>query len=558
MEIVLENKNELIADGGILDSFKSDIIRIILRPTQYYGNFIIEGSHPDYLRDWIERDKMMKKIWFTFLEMEPISHEKRDLLNNDIPFFYSYPGSTSLMSGEGVEIKAYQKKSSLDFVKERIEGININIISEQKLFIDTSIQGKGHDNFDSLNTIKCDMENVQSYNKNLVFLEAISIGDWLIDTGIYGDFNDVTWTTLDINYFNQWEISNSGNGLYNGLSGILMFSVYLYKTTKETRFKVLSDQIVNSILLTKVNNLNFKSAFFGHTSSIYALLHYKKVIGTENPKVDEYIGLVVKMLEQNIEKEELLDLLGGSSGIILVLVNLYESTKDINVLNLAIKYGHHLLNHSVRLSEGIAWKSSDNEKLLLGGLSHGTSGIACALFKLYEHTSLEEFKYVAEEAIKYDKSLMNKEKENWCDLRNNQYNSHHWCNGSAGIGISRILLNQYLSEETTVNEEIKLALETTLKNGLGHTHSLCHGDLGASELYCLAYEEFKDEKHLEISKKIVMKVIEEKQKNEKFLTGLTNHVQIPGMFLGLSGIGYQFLRVMFPCDVPSILTLENI
>lgn len=556
MDIVLENKSELLADGGILDSFKSDIIRIILRPTQYYGNFIIESTHPDYLRNWIERDKMMEKIWFTFLEMEPIPHEKNDLLNNDIPFFYSYPGSTSLMSGEGIEIKEYQKKSSLDFVKERIEAIDQKVILEQRLFIKSSIQGKGHDDFDKLDTVKCDIDNVPAYDEDMVLNEVVSIGDWLIETGIYGDFNDVTWITLDINYFDQWEVSKSGNGLYNGLSGILMFTVYLYNTTKEERFKLLSDQVVNTILLTKINNLDFKSAFFGHTSSIYALSHYKKVMDKQDSKIDEHIGLVLKMLERNIEKEEFYDLLGGSSGIIIVLLNLYEETKDASVLNLAVKYGKNLLAKKIQVNEGTAWASSDSDKLLLGGLSHGTSGIAWALFKLYEHTNMIDFKYVAEDAIKYDQSLMNKEEKNWCDLRNEEYHSHHWCNGSAGIGISRLLLNHHLVSNMKVKEEIELALETTLRNGLGHTHSLCHGDLGASELFCLAYEKSIGNQYLDVSRKIAMKVIVEKQKNEKFLTGLTNHVQIPGMFLGLSGIGYQLLRIMKPQDTPSILTLE--
>lgn len=190
-------------------------------------------------------------------------------------------------------------------------------------------------------------------NTDLFIKEAIAIGDKIINQAIYGEDGDVTWISLDINYFGQWDVSVLGKGLYNGLSGLLIFSTYLYEMTKEERFKVLANKISVTIIKTPTFSNDFKSAFFGQASIIYALGHYIKIFGS-NEKIESYIFEKVQFLGQNIENEKYLDLLGGSAGIIQVLLNVCDQFGFAESLEIAKLYGNHLLKNQQITENGVA------------------------------------------------------------------------------------------------------------------------------------------------------------------------------------------------------------
>ena len=49
---LLENHQaELLAAGGLIDRFGDDDVRVVLRGSNHYGELLVEGSHPDVLRD---------------------------------------------------------------------------------------------------------------------------------------------------------------------------------------------------------------------------------------------------------------------------------------------------------------------------------------------------------------------------------------------------------------------------------------------------------------------------------------------------------------------------
>jgi type 2 lantibiotic biosynthesis protein LanM len=553
-KIILKNKNMLTNEDGILSQFKQDIIRVILRGTQYYGNFILESTHPDYLRDWIDRDKLMEKLWFTSIDPKVIPYEKYDLLlNNDIPFFYTTPDNHDLISSDGKIIQNYYDQSSFSIVIDRIKNLTEDTILEQINLIEMSIlsqENKGKERINH-NTYKS-LEKLE-INTECFIKEATMIGDKLLKQAIQGESNDVTWISLDINYFAQWEVSVLKEGVYNGLSGILVFTTYLYKVTKEERFKVLSEKICETILMTPIFSGDFQSAFFGQTSIIYALSHYMKVFG-HNERITSYIIERIRISGENVEKNEYFDLLGGSAGIIQVLLNIYDQLKFPEALEYAKRYGNHLVMNQQITKKGGGW-SSPSDPTILGGFSHGTSGIAWSLLRLYKYSHDKKYLKAALKAIEFDRSLFNSKRENWDDLRNKDKESISWCHGAPGIGLSRILYLDYL-HDFHINNEIETALSTTLKKGLGRSHSLCHGDLGNSELFCLAALRLNNHKYLETAREIGMSVIKEKNKQGKFLTGVQNNIELPGLFLGLSGIGLQLLRLADPENVPSVLVLQ--
>ena len=95
------------------------------------------------------------------------------------------------------------------------------------------------------------------------------------------------------------------------------------------------------------------------------------------------------------------------------------------------------------------------------------------------------FQIAALNALSYERSLFSAAARNWPDLRDHKLLGLAvsdkkenfmvaWCHGSPGIGFSRLKSLGDL-DNSEIREEIDTALVTTLEQGFGHDHSLCHG-----------------------------------------------------------------------------------
>ncbi|MCY9020607.1 type 2 lantipeptide synthetase LanM family protein [Priestia megaterium] len=558
--IIIENKGDLLVEHGPLTSFKDVEIRIVNRPTQYYGNFLLEANHPNYMKDWLDKEKLLDRLWFTVLDRRPIPYEIESLAEGDIPMFVTKPSSYDLVSSNDDIISNYYEKTSYDACIEKIQNFSIEDINKQVKWIEASLitnnpkHEKIQETYNVGNYIKTYREKLDTEK---MINEAKKIGDNLEKSAIYSSYGDVSWIGLETNYYGQWQVSALDKGLYNGLSGIGLFLAYLGKVTNEQKYHDLAKKVERSILLAPVNDKSLISAFYGKASNLYMLSHFNKIYG-ENQERKEYIEKVLSNIQLNVKEDKLFDLLGGSAGTIQILLNLYEQTQNEQALHIAILCGEHLVENKVVTPEGTGWPSVTDPKPL-GGFSHGTSGIAWSLLRLYHFTNNQSFYDIAIDAIKYDQSLFDEDARNWKDLRCSDYNCNEhsatWCHGSAGIGLSRIMYLPFLKKSDII-ADIETGIKTTLEMGMGKSHSLCHGDLGNSELLLQASQALSRPDLYELAQSIGMNVINYYKEHGQYKTGVNGHVELPGMMLGLSGIGYQLLRLATPKVVPSILTLN--
>ncbi|PFF69372.1 type 2 lanthipeptide synthetase LanM family protein [Bacillus thuringiensis] len=556
-QIIFNNKSELLHEDGPIAKFKDTEIRIVVRPTQYYGNFLLEKYHPDYMRDCVELEKLLDRLWFTVLDTRQIPFEKQDLFNGDIPIFTTKPGSRDLFASSGEKIENYFDQPSYEIVVERIKNLTLDSIEEQSKWIEASLSCNIKEKV-IVKEATYLKEELKEIKTDIFIEEAKNIGYRLKEQVIHGSYNDATWVGLGMNYHNQWQVTALDSGLYNGLSGIAMFLGYLGKVSGEEDFNRLAMQTMESILQQPIQEKSFASAFYGQASHLYILSHFDALYG-ENQKWKLYIQNSLNNIEKNVKNDQFYDLLGGSAGIIQVLLNIHEQFNNEQALNIAQKYGDHLIENKIVTERGIGW-SDPSSQIMLGGLSHGTSGIAWSLLRLHKQTSKQKYFETALEAIRYDRSLYNSKNCNWADLRCSQHKSSEfsaaWCHGATGIGLSRLLYLPYI-KDTLLQQEIETAVSTTVDVGMGRSHSLCHGDLGNSELFHVAGNVLGRPEWNRMAHAVGMNAIKEKQEIGKYKTGVGRHIEIPGLFMGLSGIGYQLLRLAKPNQVPSVLTLEK-
>ena len=141
--LLLECRDELLADDGPLVRFANDQVRILLRPTRTYGELLHGSFHPDFLSDALERDRYFDQLW---VGVEPypylarvVSAEREALHGGDIPMFTTSPGSRDLWPNSGVPLKDFFEQSGMTLVQRRLELMGERDLAQQLWFIHASL-----------------------------------------------------------------------------------------------------------------------------------------------------------------------------------------------------------------------------------------------------------------------------------------------------------------------------------------------------------------------------------------------------------------------------------
>ena len=111
-EFLLQNKNEICT--FIKEKFSSSIKRIIFRATFIYDKLMTESYHPRLLSNKLEYESFLnqiKKHSDTQLYKSIFSSEYKDILEGDIPCFFSYITQTGVLNSEG-DMKYYSYPQS--------------------------------------------------------------------------------------------------------------------------------------------------------------------------------------------------------------------------------------------------------------------------------------------------------------------------------------------------------------------------------------------------------------------------------------------------------------
>ena len=339
---------------------------------------------------------------------------------------------------------------------------------------------------------------------------------------------------------NSLEWSALGPDLYGGAAGIALFLHHLAEATGEPIFRQ-----------TALGAISYAIAEAGriepsHRAGFYMGWGGIAVAAARLGRAREAAGLAC-----GIELTEEADVLYGSAGAIAALLHLGSIER-------AVEHGDALLASAERGAGGLSWRTlagSDSEPLAnLTGFSHGTAGIGWALLELFVATGEPRFRDAAESAFGYERACYNPERGNWPDFREGATSySTAWCHGASGIGFSRIRACQILGPEG-YREEADAALATTeaAVAAVDGDFSLCHGIAGNTDLLLFAAQSAGTECMLAAS---VMRAAIARHEGNRlpWPCGLAGTAELPGLMLGIAGIGYFCLRLTDPRRYPSIL-----
>lgn len=563
--LLMDYRAELLA--GPLLNFSQDEIRVIFRSTKTYGNMLKQSFHPDLLRNALDRDRFFDSLWMA-VEYQPyitklLSAERADLLAGDIPLFTSRVDRRDIYTSRGQVIPEFLEESSLESVKKRLQQFSDRDLDQQLWFIQASFAaiplGQIQTGWKSSNLAAS--TTTQATPERLL-MEAKAVGDRLSKLALC-DRKRMNWVGLSLVSEREWQLLSTGIELYNGTTGIALFLAYLGAITKEAHYTDLAKSAVQTVLRQlkqlKKSQQPALGAFTGISSPIYLFSHLA-ALWNDSALLDEAEELL-PLLPSLIEQDKSFDVIGGSAGCISSLLSLYRVRPTAATLATAIECGNHLVAHAQPMSAGVGWLNPAIGEVPLTGFSHGAAGIALSLLELAEACGEDHFRQTALAAMAYERSVFSVEKQNWPDLRHipieirerKENYTTTWCHGAAGIGMARLAYLKY-NDDALIKEEIEIALQTTLNQGFGLNHSLCHGDLGNLELLLLASQMLDNSDCPVQLKRITALVLDSIDKNG-WCTGIPLGLESPGLMSGLAGIGYQLLRLAEPEKVPSVLLL---
>jgi lantibiotic modifying enzyme len=385
---------------------------------------------------------------------------------------------------------------------------------------------------------------------------AMSIAEVISKMRIDGEEGDAGWRFMDTHpRTNRHFLSPMGCGLYNGLGGLAIFYLSLYRATGTTRYLEDAERILCAMAKSHghFSSELTVSAYFGLTSYVYVLVNYQLMTGrrTYQVKVDELLSKLVDV--PHIADD--FDFIQGWCGAVTVLVNLYQLERRETLRPLIERFSQSIQS-AVTLENGLLLFKTTG-KPLWTGFSHGISGALFALGKVWDVTRDPLLAQLIAQWVRAENRLT--VEGYWLDLRENAKSSStiKWCHGDAGILITRRWLIRTMGY--TLDVETRTLLEQDVEHcerhlweqGLGSGYSLCHGDFG--NLMCLLklYRDTDNAQGIARVKRALSQVAHNFF-NEDFLE--ERNVPDLGLMLGITGVGQALLQTV-DSALPDVLSM---
>ena len=538
--------------------------RCILRSTNLYTSILIDLLHPDNLRSKLDQYLYItNKLWtlkYAGKLNETSHYESKCLASGDVPIFSFHPKSTNIKGGDKLSINKYfyqKANDKLEIIGKQLSDADLKL---QHWLIGASLFSK--ESSSEVQYIQLS-ENKEHVSSNL----AAAITENLVELS-FCTHNDYKWYNKSLgNGEKNWYLTTQlEHELFNGSLGSLLYLAYFAKSKNDknmlNRVSKSVDSLISDYTEQSVGNIENIGGFCGVGGILYALSKIHTI--SSSITINNYIGLLDKSINKLIGTDKHYDIMSGSAGCILSLIASYAVFNKRSLINTADKCANHLLGNFIVTDGGGGWPQIGSGDRVVGGFSHGVTGIAYALAQLKKINNQEKYQYYIDQAFDYEDSLYDPTSNNYIDLRagvkshssNSDFSA--WCNGALGIGLARIELlknNIQTHRRKQFESEIPRFLDKIMDNGFNSNDSLCHGNAGALE-YLFQVSTLYPNFYTANDFKRILLTIEKRIFTKGLKNGTYFSLFDPGLMLGSLGIAYQFLRFKHPNEVGNILLLN--
>lgn len=352
--------------------------------------------------------------------------------------------------------------------------------------------------------------------------------------------------------------------LYSGTSGIALFLARLVAATGDPHQRRVLRGATRQIRAQIAEGMTHPIGLYtGALGAGWVLAQIGECLGEED-LIDAGLASMEAAARQKAPHEAL-DLLSGRAGAILALIGMAQQHRRPALIELAEALAAELIEAGQPSAEGLSWPFQAGGGRNLLGLSHGTAGMALALFELAAAASNERYREAARSALRYERHHFDHARGAWPDFRTmpgqppgTPAYPAAWCHGSTGIGLSRLRIRELEPDDALVLPEIDAAIASAIRSlnspaGASGDFSLCHGVTGNSELLLAVGEKFGRPEAFAAAHQIGdLGIARFHEPRCPWACGVPDAGETPSLMLGTAGIGLHYLRLYDPSSSPSI------
>ncbi|MBV8932916.1 MAG: type 2 lantipeptide synthetase LanM [Kutzneria sp.] len=560
-------------DSGPLAGFASCRVRHLFRGTSFYGKILWELGHPDAAQCGMKQDEVINTLWPLDSDDRPAAvgvfqAERHALLTGCIPSFEGAASGVDLVAGRQ-RIDGVFTRSGFELVKQRIADLSTEDLALQREIIRVTLGIPFIPPNARATTSYAPVEVDAPVDRSDVLDMARSIRDALDCSAIRRHSPGVWWLTTN-GHDGKWYsvVPNTSAKFYDGLAGIALFAGYFDLVAGErSRF---ADELERAMVAEVERALDRFSvptlarqrrlgAFDGLWGSVYVAACLGASKGDH--RLLAWARDMAAQLDQGTEHMPGWDVIDGASGVAAL------------TSALALRVGGDTFERAAR--NALETTADRLEPVLRheqipAGMAHGLSGPALAFQRgavLFPHTDSRAAVAVVLEA---ERSQCYWDERGWKDVLlddadnpdTQRGKNESWCRGAVGIGLSRAAIAELIrgqgdgnvskSELRLLADEIELATRVTRPRGFGRNHCLCHGAMGAVELFRAVGT---NPGSADMSTRLFTGAVTA-GRTTGWLTGFPGDLPSPGLMAGMAGIGYGLLRYLEPDSVPNLLILD--
>jgi type 2 lantibiotic biosynthesis protein LanM len=545
---ITAGQRDLVGPQGLLRRFADDEVRVVARATQTYTTLLDESTHPDVLRDPADRDRILRRPaqdprgrtrWERLVDAEVA-----DLWDGDVPLFTARPGSTDLWSARGRRIPDALERPGLDRVVDKIAAMERTGPGEQEWIIRAAMAARStapvHQASVACAEPAAAVAPAATADPGRLLAAARALGDDLADRAHRGPDQSpdrVNWLGLELLGDRYWRLAPAGADLGCGYPGPALFLSQLAALTGSDRYAQTAVRALRPVprllerLAARPDDLAVvgAGAFAGLGGIAYTLVQVAVLL--DDAEIRGWIEPAIDLTTAAAEAAPAEVSTDASSGMV-------EGTAG----GLAALLAVHRTTGSAAAWRGVrrcAELLADRRPAAGPGFAAGAAGHGWALLRFaaaggparHESEGLDALRAAVRSAPP-DGDLT-------------------WCQGLPGIALA-IADSPAAMADAELAEFVANAVRLVAESGPLSDHSLCHGETGVLELLAARACDPVAKAALDRRAGALAAALDRSGPS----CGTPGGLGVPGLLVGLSGIGHGLLRLGFAERTASTLLLQ--
>ncbi len=550
----LEKRDAIRKD--IEENFSGQVVRVILLSTKAYSDILTRlnscyfYNSDEYAETQLEKLPKILKKHKQKHDPALVEQEIASLMENEVPFFYTYEGSRDIWSDGKLLVRDYFEESAI----ERAEKIILSLSEQEKKF-EISLMDLLLDSTPV--ETKEEYPVLQRAGSRIAPEEAVEEAQGIMEE-IYSralrfTSGDRIWLSFDPGWDNS-EIMRAG--LYTGLSGVAVFFAAMTACAKDTEAGAHAKECLDSclgmisrLLYSKDAEkiLNDPYAFgAGEGGGLAGVLRSIVLIDRFcDGCLKELLGRARELIAKlDASAFEQTDKSSGLAGLIVTLCRYDAYSRYPEVQSKVYELAKRLVSlKTLPAGDTLLWKTLNDKRHPISGAVHGMTGIAEALLMAGRLLQTDDFAPAAADALTFEAESYCEPLGNWLDRRvpGAKKSAKGNCYGTEGIGI----VYHHLKKQGIMTDGMPQMLgraERAVRRFpplmLDH---LCCGNMSTVDYYLETGDR-------ESAGRLLFDVVRRKNETGYYKLGLDGKVPNNNvtLFFGLAGIGYELIRYTDP------------